>query len=51
MQPRVRHRERLGDQHHIPLLSEEQEVELERPWRVILLKPMNALRHRQHNVY
>lgn len=25
--------------------------ELERPWRVILLKPMNALRHRQHNVY
>lgn len=25
--------------------------ELERPWRVILVKPMNALRHRQHNVY
>jgi hypothetical protein len=25
--------------------------DLERPWRVILLKPMNALRHRQHNVY
>jgi hypothetical protein len=25
--------------------------ELERPWRVILIKPVNALRHRQHNVY
>jgi hypothetical protein len=25
--------------------------ELERPWRVILTKPMTALRHRQHNVY
>jgi hypothetical protein len=25
--------------------------ELERPWRVILVKPVNALRHRQHNVY
>ncbi|HWJ05608.1 MAG TPA: sulfotransferase [Steroidobacteraceae bacterium] len=25
--------------------------ELERPWRVILVKPMTALRHRQHNVY
>jgi hypothetical protein len=24
---------------------------LERPWRVILVKPVNALRHRQHNVY
>jgi hypothetical protein len=25
--------------------------EIERPWRVILIKPVNALRHRQHNVY
>jgi hypothetical protein len=25
--------------------------DLERPWRVILIKPMTALRHRQHNVY
>jgi hypothetical protein len=25
--------------------------ELERPWRVILIKPVTALRHRQHNVY
>jgi hypothetical protein len=25
--------------------------EIERPWRVILVKPVNALRHRQHNVY
>lgn len=25
--------------------------ELERPWRTILVKPVNALRHRQHNVY
>jgi hypothetical protein len=25
--------------------------ELERPWRVILGKPVTALRHRQHNVY
>ena len=25
--------------------------ELERPWRAILIKPVNALRHRQHNVY
>lgn len=25
--------------------------ELERPWRAILVKPVNALRHRQHNVY
>ena len=25
--------------------------EIARPWRVILVKPVNALRHRQHNVY
>ena len=25
--------------------------DLERPWRVILVKPMNALRQRQHNEY
>jgi hypothetical protein len=25
--------------------------ELQRPWSVILVKPMTALRHRQHNVY
>jgi hypothetical protein len=25
--------------------------DLERPWRVILIKPVTALRHRQHNVY
>jgi hypothetical protein len=25
--------------------------DLERPWRVILVKPLNALRQRQHNEY
>jgi hypothetical protein len=24
---------------------------VERPWRVILVKPVTALRHREHNVY